>query len=54
MTEQIMQMGLRKLGALVLTALFVVPIFAVVQLQYPQAARGDHVDHYYGIGVPDP
>jgi hypothetical protein len=29
------------------------PVFAIVQLQYPQSLRGDQVDTHHGIAVAD-
>src|ERR1700681_4012770 len=49
-----MQTGFRALRRVALVFFISLPVLAVVQLRYPQAARGDHIDHYHGIAVPDP
>jgi prolyl oligopeptidase len=36
------------------TCLVILPAFAVASFNYPEAARGDHVDQYHGVAVPDP
>jgi prolyl oligopeptidase len=42
---------LRVVAASLLTT---VPVLAAAQLQYPEALRADHVDHYHGVAVADP
>jgi len=49
-----MKVALRTLASCAVTFLAALPILATVQLKYPQAARGDHVDHYHGTQVADP
>ena len=49
-----MRFDLTALGALATTCLATLPALAVAGLDYPAAARGDHVDQYHGIAVPDP
>lgn len=49
-----MRFDLRALGAFAATCLAVLPVLAVAGLNYPSAIRGDHIDHYHGISVPDP
>jgi len=36
------------------TCLVTLPALAVASFNYPDAARGDHVDQYHGVAVPDP
>jgi prolyl oligopeptidase len=54
MTDQTMQARFRALRAMALAFFISLPVLAVVQLRYPPATRGDHIDHYHGIAVPDP
>ena len=49
-----MQVDFRALVACATALLVALPVRAVVELEYPQAARGDHVDHYHGTPVADP
>jgi prolyl oligopeptidase len=42
------------LRALIVTALAVLPALALAGIDYPPAQRGDHVDSYNGVAVPDP
>jgi len=54
MGRQTVQACARGLRATALALLIALPAYAVVQLQYPQTTRGDHVEHYHGIAVSDP
>jgi prolyl oligopeptidase len=49
-----MRFRFRARGALAATSLMVLPVLAVAGLGYPPATRGDHIDQYHGISVPDP
>ena len=49
-----MKVDLKTLGFFAVTFFAALPILATVQLKYPQADRGDHVDHYHGTQVADP
>ena len=46
-----MRFDLRALGALAVAGLVAPPVLAV---NYPPATRGDQVDQYHGVSVPDP
>src|SRR5450631_3337640 len=54
MRSQSMQALCRALCTTALALGITLPVLAVVQLRYPQAMRGDHIDHYHGIAVADP
>ena len=41
-------------SAFATTCLVALSVPAVADIAYPAAARGDHVDQYHGVGVPDP
>jgi prolyl oligopeptidase len=49
-----MRTACTALGAFAATCLVTLPALAVADLSYPAAARGDHIDQYHGIAVPDP
>ncbi|HEY5101713.1 MAG TPA: hypothetical protein VII70_02925, partial [Steroidobacteraceae bacterium] len=53
MTDRILPTATAVLSVLA-GILLTVPVLAQAALQYPQASRGDHVDHYFGIAVADP
>jgi prolyl oligopeptidase len=49
-----MRFAFTALSAFATTCLLALSVPAVADIAYPAAARGDHVDQYHGIGVPDP
>jgi prolyl oligopeptidase len=44
----------RAFRALLAALLIVLPALALAGIDYPAAPRGEHIDHYHGVAVPDP
>jgi len=49
-----MRLALTAFGNFAATCLVTLPALAIASFNYPDAARGDHVDQYHGVAVPDP
>ena len=49
-----MRFAFTALTALASMGFLAIAVPAAADIVYPAAARGDHVDQYHGIGVPDP
>ena len=54
MLETAMRIDFTALRALATACLASLPVLAVAGIDYPAAQRGDHIDQYHGIAVPDP
>ena len=49
-----MRFAFTALSAFATISFLAIAVPAAADIVYPAAARGDHVDQYHGIGVPDP
>jgi len=49
-----MRHAVTALGAWAMACLATLPLLAAAGPNYPPAARGDHIDKYHGVAVPDP
>src|SRR5580658_1724342 len=53
-TGTVMRFAFSALSAFATIGFLAIALPAAADIVYPAAARGDHVDQYHGIGVPDP